>query len=111
MKKPELKQLIRKEVVKLLEDHNIEIIESENAWICTDPDCGQYGRQIAKGVFEFQQEGVQAEIDLADYTLEEKMHYVKAYGYTLSQLYEENPKDDADWLVAECIFETDFFEF
>lgn len=92
-------------------------------WVLTDPDDVdgvQYGRQIGDLVFEFRNgDEFPTQIDLADYTYEEIETIIKAYGYTqgetaditnggltnIKEIYEDN----SDWIIAECIFESDKF--
>ena len=75
----------------------------ENGWFQTDD--GQYCRELEKNeLFEFAQKGysgswVVQKIVLSVYTYEDKMQYMKPYGY--EELQEPQ-------IVAECIFETDF---
>lgn len=94
-------------------------------WYETDPDCAQYMRHdgsiyemiqavwldtteddIANGYHEYCI--VRMEINLDDYSDEEKECYIGDYGYTLSDLYFSY--DDAKTvseIVAECILESE----
>lgn len=83
-------------------------------WKCTDPDMNQWGRLIGDRVYEFKQDMkypdgsvVEEEetIDLNDYTEEEINDHLSAYGWDIEQLKEENNLENAEWLMAECIFE------
>ena len=83
-------------------------------WICTDIDAKQYGRKLRDKVYEFKQkteypDGFIADeqdvIDLTDYTEEEINSHLSPYGWSIEQLREENTTEDAEWLMAECIFE------
>ena len=83
-------------------------------WICTDPDMNQYGRKLGEKVYEFKQDTTYPDgfvvhetdgIDLNDYTDEEINDHLSPYGWDVKQLLEENTKEDAEWLMAECIFE------
>ena len=47
---------------------------------------------------------VRIEIDLNDYSDEEKLCYISSYGYTLESIVEEY-RDGADSIIAECIME------
>lgn len=93
----------------------------EPQWICTDADNQQYGRQLSGTLFEFKElsrddysydkdEFVQFEVDLSKYTDEQKECHINTYGYTLtdkprySNIFEEYG-EQADWIIAECIFE------
>ena len=90
-------------------------------WSCIDSDCCQYIRsdgnkyemiQAAwldtteedreKGFHEYCI--VRIEIDLDDYSDEEKLCYISSYGYTLESIVEEYG-DGADGIIAECIME------
>ena len=90
-------------------------------WNCTDNDCCQYVRnngskyEMIQAVWlditeEDKQKGlheyciVRIEIDLDDYSDEEKETYISYYGYTLESVREEY-KDGTDSIVAECIME------
>lgn len=83
-------------------------------WDCTDIDCCQYIRRDGS-VYEMIQavwlDGDQPEycivriqIDLDDYSDEEKELHISSYGYTLDSVVEEYG-DDADSIIAECIME------
>jgi len=82
-------------------------------WICTDPDTNQYGRKLSDKLYEFKQDmkynGVivteEDEINLNDYTEEEINDHLSPYGWSIEQLKDENTLEDAEWLMAECIFE------
>jgi len=45
------------------------------------------------------------EINLDQYTDEEINDHLSPYGWSIEQLKEENNSEDAEWLMAECIFE------
>lgn len=87
----------------------IEDNEGLEGWKCTHIDTAQYGRQISETVFEFRQydqdndSWINQEVDLDDYSDEEKIEAVLAYGYSIARLNEEN--DNPSWIIAECIFE------
>ena len=91
------------------------------SWSCTDPDCCQYIRndgnkyEMIQAVWldtteEDREKGfheyciVRIEIDLNDYSDEERLYYISFYGYTLEGIVEEYG-DDADSIIAECIME------
>lgn len=87
-------------------------------WICIDPNMNQYGRKLKNGVFEFKQDmkypdGVvvkeQGIIYLEEYTEEEINDILSSYSWSVKQLKEENSLEDAEWLMAECIFEQTIF--
>ena len=90
-------------------------------WSCTDSDCCQYIRndgnkyEMIQAVWldtteEDREKGfheyciVRIEIDLNDYSDEEKLCYISSYGYTLESIVEEYG-DGADGIIAECIME------
>ena len=90
-------------------------------WSCTDSDCCQYIRndgnkyEMIQTVWldtteEDREKGfheyciVRIEIDLNDYSDEEKLCYISSYGYTLEGVVKEYG-DGADSIIAECIME------
>jgi len=86
----------------------------ESKWICTDPDTNQWGRKIGERTYEFKQDmkypnGMivkeEEEINLDEYTDEEINDHLSPYSWSIEQLKEENSLEDAEWLMAECIFE------
>lgn len=94
-------------------------------WYETDPDCCQHIRSngniyemiqcvwldtteddLAEGKHEYCI--VNMDIDLADYSDEEKESYLSAYGYTLDDLrFGYADEEVVNSIVAECIMETD----
>lgn len=91
------------------------------SWNATDPDCCQHIRfddtqyemiqcvwldtteeDLAEGRHEYCI--VRMEIDLNDYSDEEKTGYLSNYGYTLEGILDEYD-DDANIIIAECIME------
>jgi hypothetical protein len=88
-------------------------------YICTDPATEQYGRRISEKIYEFKEtvkfpDGnsyvEEKEIDLNDYSEDEINDHLSPYGWNIIQLKEENTIEDAEWLMAECIFEQTIFE-
>lgn len=88
----------------------------DKKWKITDPDTNQQGRQITKTIFEFKEDGKeQMLIDLDETETKEKEHTINAYGYTLmsgenkvkglTNIHDLYGKD-AEWVIAECLFET-----
>ena len=90
-------------------------------WSCTDTDCCQYIRndgnkyEMIQAIWldtteEDREKGfheyciVRIEIDLDDYSDEERSYYISSYGYTLEGVVEEYG-DGADGIIAECIME------
>lgn len=89
--------------------------EINHKWICTDSDTKQYGRCISDRIFEFKQQGVEpAKINVDLYTQEQIESAINSYGYTqerepkkgLQNIYELYG-DDSEWIIAECIFESE----
>ena len=87
-------------------------------WICTDPDMNQWGRKIGEKVYEFKQDmkypnGMivkeEREINLNEYTDDEINDHLSPYSWSIKQIKEENSLEDAEWLIAECIFEQESF--
>lgn len=86
-------------------------------WVLTDSDSNQYGRQITKTLFEFKQDGKEATlIDLKNYPKKEIEHTINSFGYTLMK-GENRVKTlqniyftygaSSNWIIAECIFESE----
>ena len=84
-------------------------------WVCTDIDNQQYGRQLSETIFEFKEvnreldgydegEEIQILINLDDYSDEEKEDRVSCY-YDCVEEIKAIYGEDADWIIAECIFE------
>jgi len=75
----------------------------------TDDDSNQWVKQISDTHFlVYEQERV-CDIELNDYSEEELDSYIAAYYPSLPEmraLY----RDKANWIIAECIAETDFYE-
>lgn len=88
-----------------------------NNWTLTDPDCEQYGRRrqdLGDRCFEFKQIDIdETIIDLNYYTNDDIERIISSYGYSLiktstSYIYKiYNDKDEVDWIIAECIFESE----
>lgn len=109
-----------------------------NEWTCTDPDEWQFCRKIDETEYEYIQlkdkelvrdslccgklgleylnekttpsDWWQEEIDITDYTEDEKGDYIiesyfAPYGY--KETYKDWSEEDRNQLLAECIFETD----
>lgn len=86
-------------------------------WICTDDDCAQYCLKHSENVFELIQYTVTEDdrilislsfIDLRDYMKEtdEIQEILKSYGYRSMDHLREIYKENANQIIAECIFET-----
>lgn len=90
-------------------------------WCCTDSDCCQHMRSDgnkyemiqsvwldtteedrSKGLYKYCI--VRIDIDLDDYSDEEKLCHISSYGYTLESVVEEYG-DGANSIIAECIME------
>lgn len=86
-------------------------------WVCTDPDSQQYGRRITEFIFDFKQEkSLPQTINLAHYTDQQIEGIINSYGYTLKtpiffkdglRNVREVYGEEANWVIAECIFETE----
>jgi hypothetical protein len=98
---------------------DLKVIYSKE-WKLTDPDSNQYGRQLTDMLFEFKEDGKdETGIDLSAFKNKEIESVINSYGYTLYRKSNiltpkkglENIFDlygkDANWIIAECIFETD----
>ena len=86
----------------------------DSKWICTDSDMNQWGRKIGEKKYEFKQDmkypnGMIVheweEINLNEYSIEEMNEHLSPYNWSVKQLEAENTPEDAEWLIAECIFE------
>lgn len=84
-------------------------------WICTDSDTEQYGRQISERVFEFKElannedeydfgEYIEMTINLDHYTQEEVLNHISAYYTDLNEIFNIYG-EEANWIIAECVFE------
>jgi len=92
-------------------------MKKQPEWKCTDPDTEQYGRHICNLIFEFKQKGVEPKlINVAEYELKEIEHIINAYGYTNLSGQNKSPsfknitdlyRGETNWIIAECIFESE----
>ena len=84
-------------------------------WICTDPHTVQYGRQIDTRIFEFkeknrglseygEEEFIEIYVNLDNYTEGEVEEHISPYYTDLNEIFNIYG-EDADWIIAECIFE------
>lgn len=87
-------------------------------WICTDPDNNQYGKQLGPKLFEFKEtdcwgETVQAQINLDDYSEQDKIECLDTYGYKWDEqnkiFISPTGEEIEDWIIAECLFEMRYF--
>lgn len=87
--------------------------ENSIAWVCTDLDENQYGRQLAPTIFEFKDNEVDEVINLSKYNIDCVESTINTYGYTL---FNPDPVKSlqnivtlygvqAQWIIAECLFE------
>jgi hypothetical protein len=85
-----------------------------NEWICTDPDMNQHGRKIGDKIYEFKQDMTYPDgsivpedetIDLNAYSNEQINNHLSTYSWTIESINKENNQEQADMLIAECIFE------
>ena len=84
-------------------------------WTCADPDCYQYLRVIRPGKWDCieirgpypngQFEVVRETVCLENYTDEEKLSYIKGYGYDSFDELKETYSTAAEQVMVECIFE------
>lgn len=84
-------------------------------WVCTDLDTDQWGRQLGESLFEFKEknrglseyeedEFIEIRINLDDYKQSEMENHISAYYENIAEvisIYGEQ----ANWIIAECIFE------
>ena len=86
----------------------------KKSWTLTDSDTGQYGRQLDAKRFEFKENGRDPEIiDVKAFNSVQVEGCINGYGYTLfkprkhlSNIHELYGKE-ANWIIAECLFEMD----
>lgn len=80
----------------------------KDGWTCTDPDNNQWGKKIKDGHYQFMEErnGEWFDLDivLKHYEPEEVENYVSAYYKSVEEV-KEIYGDDAEWIIAECVFE------
>lgn len=85
-------------------------------WICTDPSCEQYRRDISDYEFEFKENRIvnpdtsetrcyQTIINLKDYDWWEMVEICETFGYTAKQVDKWLTEGEELDLIAECIFE------
>lgn len=85
-------------------------------WKCTDSDNQQYGRKredLGDWFYEFKENKKRRVIKLHEYTIQEIESIISSYGYSLNpiskhfifDIYED--KETVNWIIAECIFETE----
>ncbi len=84
-------------------------------WVCTDPDREQYGRKIKNGVYEFKEqdtsldeayprEFIELTINLNQHSDKQIENHISAYYDSIEEI-ENIYGTDAEWIIAECIFE------
>lgn len=104
------------------------MIKENNGWFCTDPDCMQYCQKISETEYRFIQavwldtcgDDIRAKnakdesdnyavcadyIDLELYDEEDILSSIGSYGYNSIRFLRREYKDDANQVIAECIFE------
>lgn len=82
-------------------------------WICTDPDNDQYRLDEDQDLwiarkFNFKQGEAHMEIDIDDYTVEEILNVIEAFGYSGNGQdfwIFGTDKDISNDIIAECMFE------
>lgn len=84
--------------------------DEEIPWILTDPDTGQYGRRLSVYRYEFKEnEKDAAVVDLELYTWKEICDACEGYYENMDELF-KNYGEHSSWIIAECLFETDFIK-
>jgi hypothetical protein len=107
-------------------------MQEEREWMCTDPNNLQYGKKVAEGHYVFREFDrnnylrefkyfsydtihllgiwsndeywIEMDIVLKHYESEEIEDHVSAYHKNVEEV-KEIYGDDAEWIIAECIFE------
>lgn len=87
--------------------------EDETAWVCTDPDCSQYSKQINDyswsyiEIREIDDQWVVCHsiIDLRDYSFDELWDICSGYYQSYEDMVEIYGFREALHVMAECIFE------
>jgi len=85
-------------------------------WVCTDPSCNQYRRDISDGEFEFKENRIidpvtketkiyQTTINLEDYEYIEILEACNTFGYTSIEVDNWIDQSINLELIAECLFE------
>ena len=107
------------------------MIRENNGWFCTDPDCMQYCQKVNETEFRFIQavwldtcdgdtRAKNAKDDSDNYAvctdyidLDPELYevgdfedYISSYGYNSIEFLQKEYGDDANQIIAECIFET-----
>jgi hypothetical protein len=82
-------------------------MDTEEKWICTDPDNEQYCRKISEFIYEYEEKGRQEMIDIRDYRYKTIESIAASYGYILldNYLLDGYSPENSKMLIAECIFE------
>ena len=87
-----------------------------DGWVCTDPSCNQYRKDISDTKFLFKEDRVsnpetgetqvyESEIDMVEYTWEAIVDACETFGYTAKQVDKWVRECKETALMAECIFE------
>lgn len=79
-------------------------VEDIYPWVCTDPDCDQWGRAFGRGVYQFRQGDFSEQIDINEFSEQDLNNEVASFYGSLADL-KEVCGDDWEWIAAECIFE------
>jgi len=88
----------------------------KNKWICTDPSCNQYRKQLDNTRFLFKEDRVinpetketevfEEEIDLTSLDWLEIIEACEPFGYTTEQIEKWLTEGEEFALMAECVFE------
>jgi len=90
--------------------------DKENEWICTDPSCNQYRKDISSAIFAFKEDRIinpetkesekyESIIDINDYTWDEIINACGSFGYNAKQVDKWLTEGEELALIAECLFE------
>lgn len=85
-------------------------------WVCTDPSCNQYRKDISETVFLFKEDRiinpetketktVEMEINIDNYTWYQIIDACNTFGYTPEQTDKWLTEGEEFALIAECLFE------
>ena len=88
----------------------------ENEWVCTDPSCNQYRKDISDSIFAFEEDRIanpetketvkyEAIINIQDYTWDEIVSACESFGYNAKQVDKWLTEGEELALIAECLFE------
>jgi hypothetical protein len=92
------------------------LFNMENKWICTDPSCNQYRKDLPDGTYLFKEDRIKnpetketyqysSIIDLNDYNWWDIIEACETFGYTAEQVDDWLTWGEELDLIAECLFE------